>query len=128
MITQIIDKQHLFWVSYFFRASIVKWQLLFQCRFLRRKYTFSVETTFFTEAASRSVPQKGVLKHFLIFTGKHLCSSLFAKHLQFRNFIEQNPMLMPPGNTLKLLGTPVLKNICKRLLLSLWRRIDTAKN
>ena len=62
-----------------------------------------------------------VLKNFAIFTGKQLCWSLFfdkvekkhrfylkEKHLQHRRF---------PVSVAKLSRTPILKNICERLLL-----------
>ena len=54
-----------------------------------------------------------VLKNFAIFTGKHLCWNLFfnnsfiKKRLQHRSFL---------ANIEKFLRTPILKNICERLL------------
>ena len=57
--------------------------------------------------------KKGVLKYFANFTGKHLCLSLFSimlikKRLQRGCF---------PVKFANFLRAPVLKNICKRLLL-----------
>ena len=50
------------------------------------------------------------LKNFAIFTGKHLCWSLFIK-----NRLQQRCFLVNIG---KFLRAPILKNICKRLLLN----------
>ena len=61
-----------------------------------------------------------VLKKFSNFTGKHLCWSLFSacnfvkKKLQYRSF---------PVKLARILRTPILKNICERLLRHLFRRI-----
>ena len=58
--------------------------------------------------------KKAVLKNFAIFTEKHLRWSLFLNKnagLQSWNFIKK----VFPVNIIKLLGTPVLKNICERL-------------
>ena len=65
--------------------------------------------------------KKSVLKNFVNFTGKHLCGSLFLinlqafspasllkKRLQHRCF---------PVKFVKLLRTPISKNICEQLLL-----------
>ena len=53
--------------------------------------------------------KKGVLINITNFTGKHLCWSLFIKKiLQHRCF---------PMKYVKFLRTPILKNICERLLL-----------
>ena len=38
--------------------------------------------------------KKAVLKNFAIFTGKHLCRSLFLKKLQARNFIKKRLRLL----------------------------------
>ena len=59
--------------------------------------------------------KKAALKNVLIFTGKHLCWSLY---LQVCNFIKKRlqhrcfTVNMP-----KFLKTPILKNICERVLL-----------
>ena len=69
--------------------------------------------------------KKGVLKNVAIFTGKYLCWSLFAG-LQVCNFIKKRLQRWCfPVNTANFLRTPILKNICERLLLTLWKRIDT---
>ena len=55
-----------------------------------------------------------ILKNFAILTGKHLCWNLFfnnrfiKKRRQHRSFL---------ANIEKFLRTPILKNICERLLL-----------
>ena len=55
--------------------------------------------------------KKAFLKNFAIFTGKHLCWSLCLIKLQaFRHRCF-------PVNIAKIFRTPILKNICKRLLL-----------
>ena len=63
--------------------------------------------------------EKGVLKNFTIFTRKHLCWSLFLITLQACNLLKkrlQHRCFLV--NIAKFLRTPILKNICKRLLLS----------
>ena len=53
--------------------------------------------------------KKGILKNFAVFTGKHLCWSLFLIKMQsFR-----------PVNIAKFLRTRIMKNICVRPLLQL---------
>ena len=61
----------------------------------------------------------GVLsKKITIFTGKHLCYSLFLK--LFFNFIKQRLQHRCfPVKFTKCLRTPILKKICERLLLCL---------
>ena len=55
--------------------------------------------------------KKTVLKNFAIFTGRHLCWSLFLiKLMDFRHRCF-------PVNIAKFLRTPILKNICEWLLL-----------
>ena len=61
--------------------------------------------------------QKGALRNFTKFTGKHLCQSLFGvrpatllkKRLKHRCF---------PVNFMKFLRTPVLQNTSRRLILN----------
>ena len=66
----------------------------------------------FRSSHRRCSVKKGVLKNFANFTGKHLCWSLFwnfiKNRLQHRCF---------PVKFAKFLRTPILKNICERLLL-----------
>ena len=75
----------------------------------------------FPEAATVGVlSKKGVLKNFVNFTGKHLCWSLInkAKGLHAGNLIKkrlQHRCFLV--NNAKFLRTPILKNICKPLLL-----------
>ena len=53
----------------------------------------------------------GVLKNFVIFTGKHLCWSLFLIKLQACKFIEKRLQHWCfPLHVRKFLRTPILKN------------------
>ena len=64
--------------------------------------------------------KKGVHTNFAIFTGRHLCWSLFLKKLHFWNFIKTRLQHKCSSvNLVKFLGTPILKNTCKRLLLNI---------
>ena len=65
--------------------------------------------------------KKPVLKNFAIFTGRHLCWNLFFNKntgLQGPSFIKKRhePRCFF-ANIEKFLRTPILKNICERLLL-----------
>ena len=65
--------------------------------------------------------KKAVLKNFAIFTGRHLCWNLFFNKntgLQGPSFIKKRhePRCFF-ANIEKFLRTPILKNICERLLL-----------
>ena len=62
-----------------------------------------------TNSHRRCSVKKSVLRNFAIFTGKYLCASLYLKFFQQRYF---------PVNVAKFLRTPILKNICERLLLN----------
>ena len=60
----------------------------------------------------------GDIKNFVIFTGKHLCWSLFLIKLQACKFIEKRLQHWCfPLHVKKFLRTPILKNIRERLLL-----------
>ena len=60
----------------------------------------------------------GVLKNFVIFTGKHLCWRLFLIKLQACKFIEKRLQHWCfPLHVKKFLRTPILKSISLRLLL-----------
>ena len=67
--------------------------------------------------------RKTVLKHFAIFTGKHLLfESLFKKVADLKpcNFIKKKLQHRCFSvNIAEFLRTPILKNICERLLLSI---------
>ena len=64
--------------------------------------------------------KKGVHTNFAVFTGRHLCWSLFLKKLHFWNFIKTRLQHKCSSvNLVKFLGTPILKNTCKRLLLNI---------
>ena len=82
---------------------------------------FKFVFTLFRSKHRRWSIKKAVLKNFVIFTWKHLCWSLFfneAAGLYFCNFIRKR--LQHRCSTViiaKVLRIPILKNICKRLLL-----------
>ena len=60
----------------------------------------------------------GVLKNFVIFTGKHLCWSLFLIKLQACKFIEKRLQHWCfPLHVKKFLRTSILRNIREQLLL-----------
>ena len=64
--------------------------------------------------------EKAALKNFAIFTGKHLCRSLFLINLQaFRptTSLKTDPNTGVSCEYCKILRTPILKNIYKQLLL-----------
>ena len=65
--------------------------------------------------------QKAVLQYFAIFTGNHLCWSIFLIKLQALNacyFIKKRLLHKCfPVNTANFLKTSILKSICERLLL-----------
>ena len=73
--------------------------------------------SFQTQPAGCSI-EKAVLKNFAMFTGIHLCWSLFLIIIQARNFIkkrlQQRYILV---NISKFSRAFILKNICERLLL-----------
>ena len=62
--------------------------------------------------------KKALLKNFAIFTGKQQCWSLFLIKLQTGTFIKKRlQQSCFPVNIVKSSRTPILKNICERLLL-----------
>ena len=76
-------------------------------------------STIFRSSHWRCSIKKAILKHFVIFTGKHLCWGLFfdkdAGH-QACNFIKkrlQHRCFL--ANIRKFIRRAILKNICKRL-------------
>ena len=79
-----------------------------------------VNLTYFSEAATRGVLWKKLfIKIFATLTGKHLCWSLFNKvaGLQACNFIKKRLQHRRfPLVKVKFLKTPMMKNLCKRLL------------
>ena len=67
--------------------------------------------------------KKIVLNNMSIFTGKYLCCFFFNKNagLQACNFIKKRlKHRCFPANTTKFLRTPILKNICERMLLGVF--------
>ena len=70
------------------------------------------------ESSHRCSIAKSVLKNFAIFTGKFLCWSLFWTKLQACNFLKKRLQHRYfPVNVVKFSRTPILKYICKWLLL-----------
>ena len=63
--------------------------------------------------------KKSILKNFVIFTGKHCWGLFFIKvtGLQASNCIKKGLNTYFLVNIGKLIRTPILKNICKQLLL-----------
>ena len=64
--------------------------------------------------------KKAILKNFATFTGKHLCWRLFLINLQTwrpTSLLKRDSnTVVFPMNVTKFLKTPILKNLCKRLL------------
>ena len=90
-----------------FRVFIVR------IKFLSMNYLSSPETLKFQKQPPNLFYKKGILKNFAKLTGKHLYQSLqlkLKKGLWHRCF---------PVNFAKFLRTPILKNICKWLLLKI---------
>ena len=63
--------------------------------------------------------KKGVLKHFVKFTGKHVCRSLFSKNaVQENNFIKTRDSCTGFScDVYEILGIPFLQKTFVRLLL-----------
>ena len=58
--------------------------------------------------------KKAVLKNFAIFTGKHLCQSLFFNKVAG---LKETPIQVFPHEYCEILRISILKNICEHLLL-----------
>ena len=75
----------------------------------------------FRSSHQRYSIQKGILKNFTKFPGKHLCQNLFFNKdagLRLATLLKNRPWYSCfPVNFEKFLGIPILKNICERLLL-----------
>ena len=94
-------------------SSKVFRDFIVRIKFLSMNYLSSPETLKLQKQLPNLFYKKGVLKNFAKFTGKHLCQSLqlkLKKRLWRRCF---------PVNFAKFLRAPILKNICKWLLLKL---------
>ena len=75
--------------------------------------------------------KKSVLKNFANFTGKHLCWNLFYEvaGLQLASFFKKRVQHKCfPVKYGKILRTPILKNICKRLFLEVFCKKAVLKN
>ena len=72
----------------------------------------------FRSSHKRCSVKKGVLKKFTNFMEKHLCWSLFLLKLQATTLLERNcNTCVFLWNLRNFLKTPILKNICERLVL-----------
>ena len=93
--------------EFFFTNNSQIWEIL------RNYYTI------FRSSHRRCSIKKAILKHFVIFTGKHLCRSLFVKKVAGRhacNFIKktlQHRYCLV--NIRKFIRRTILKNISKQL-------------
>ena len=99
--------------------KILEYSFFFNCLLTLTRFCVLAD---YRSSHQRCFVEKGVLKNFVNFTAKHLCLSLFSiklktlagnfikKRLQYRCF---------PMKFAKILRTPILKNICERLLLRL---------
>ena len=76
----------------------------------------------FRSSRWRCSVKKAVLKNVAIFTAIDLCWSLFLIKSQAWDFIEKRLQHRCfPVNIAKFLRTPILKNICERLLLEIFQ-------
>ena len=93
------------WLHFFIRD----WRVTVCYYMSRKRFRVNLQSivTWIKSSHRRCFIKKAVLKNFAILPGKHLCWSLCWR-LQHRCF---------PVNIVKFLRTPVLKNICERLLL-----------
>ena len=74
---------------------------------------------FFRSSHQRCSVKKAVHKNFAIFTRKHLCWSFFLMKLQAYRKQRLQHRCFPVINT-KFLRTPLLKDICKQLLMKFY--------
>ena len=102
----IVETRKLSWVKIKL-SLIVKWR----------------ELVFYRRSHQRCSIKKALLKNIAIFTGKHLCWSLFLiklEDLRACNFIKERlHHRCFPVDIVKFLRTSILKNIHKQLLLIL---------
>ena len=75
-------------------------------------FSFAINTEGATGGFFFFFKKKGVLKNYPKFTGKHLCQSLYSTLLKKRLWHRCFPV-----NFTEFLKTPILKNICERLIL-----------
>ena len=84
-----------------------------------------------TEATvSKCSSKQDVIKNFAIFTRKQLCWSIFLIKQQTSRPVTLLKSNSSTGawNIAKFLRTPILKNICKRLLLEVFYKKDVLKS
>ena len=95
-----------------FFHKVGKWRQLFFCEFCCR----ILENIAKKGKRQKQPPEvfyKKKLKNFAIFTGKHLCLSLFNKVFLIKKRLQHKCF---PVNIVKFLRTPILKNIFIQLL------------
>ena len=70
--------------------------------------------------------KKGVLNNFANFTGKHICRSHFLLRLQAEDFYNKKRLQhwCFPVKCVKFIRTLILKNICKRLNISIIVKLE----
>ena len=70
--------------------------------------------------------KKGVLNNFANFTGKHICRSHFLLKLQAEDFYNKKGLQhwCFPVKCIKFIRTLILKNICKRLNISIIVKLE----
>ena len=70
--------------------------------------------------------KKGVLNNFANFTGKHICRSHFLLKLQAEDFYNKKRLQhwCFPVKCVKFIRTLILKNICKRLNISIIVKLE----
>ena len=82
------------------------------CKGLKISVMGVISTTSIKSSRSQMFFKIGVLKNFAIFTGKHVCNSLFLIKLKACNFIEKRLQKVFCRTFLNLfLRTPILKSI-----------------
>ena len=90
---------------------------------LRKVVLLKLFTALLRSSHWRCSVKKGVLKNFAKFTGKHLCRSLFLIKLQA--FIKKRLLYRCfPVKFAIFPRTPILNNICERLLLIIALRVS----
>ena len=82
------------------------------CKELKISVMGVISTTSIKSSRSKMFFKIGVLKNFAIFTGKHMCKSLFLIKLKACNFIKKRLQKVFCRTFLNLfLRTPILKSI-----------------
>ena len=85
---------------------------------LYKFFSFRNSSTIFRSSHWRCSIKKAILKHFVIFAGKHLCWGLFFNRVaghQTCNFIKERLQHRYFLANITKFIRPILKNFCKRL-------------